>query len=245
MTSNNPRVALEELLKARFPESEHRSFKGRGGIDLTYIEDETLMDRLDEVLGVGNWNTQTELVDIDRGIVKVTLTGTLPGAVPPLHPNEGPSSFTFQDFGYPTNPGGEALKEAVTDGFRRVVRYLGPGRYVYAGDAPAKSAQPVARSVSTTANISKGHSVVKPTPTETAAPKIDALIGTPVARPATPKQKALLFATARDKGLAEADLKTLVLNMTGKHSSKDLSTHDIDNLLAFLNEVAAKVQEAD
>lgn len=232
VTKEQPKI-LEDLLKARFPEEEHRSFKGRGGMDLTYIEDETLMERLDDVLGAGNWGTAVEVVDVGLGIVKVVLRGHLPG-------EDGPY-FTYEDFGYPTNPGGEALKEAVTDGFRRVVRYLGPGRYVYAGEVPAKptpaarppKAQAVPQSNSSTTTVA------------TADVRVSSLIGKPVAHPANQKQKALLFATAHEKGFTDDDLKTLVLNVTGKHSSKDLTTTDIDALLDFLREVASKVQEAE
>jgi hypothetical protein len=119
-----------ELLRARFPDAEHKTFRGRGGMALTYIEDETVMGRLDEVLGLGAWQWKVESIDgyAVRGALLVRW-------------DEGGEWTTYQDFGYPTNAdGGEPLKEASTDAFRRCARLIGIARYVYAGDLGGPSA---------------------------------------------------------------------------------------------------------
>jgi hypothetical protein len=106
---------LAEQLDAEFT-TEVRQFEGRGGRTFDYIEDETVMDRLDEVLGKGEWSIEVEPISVADGIVKVTLNAF---------------GRPYQDFGYSTNPSGDALKEAVSDGIRRCGRYLGIGRYLY------------------------------------------------------------------------------------------------------------------
>lgn len=114
-------TALAELLSAEFVDGEVLQFTGRGNKVFDYIEDETVMDRLDEVLGVGSWSIAVEPIGVSDGIVKVTLSGVTPDG----------KAFSFEDFGYQTREGGEGLKEAVSDGIRRCGRYLGIGRYLY------------------------------------------------------------------------------------------------------------------
>ena len=112
---------VADLLSAQFVDGEVLQFRGRGDKVFDYIEDETVMDRLDDVLGVGAWSITVEPISLAEGIVKVRLSGQTP---------EG-NSFVYEDFGYQTREGGEALKEAVSDGIRRCGRYLGIGRYLY------------------------------------------------------------------------------------------------------------------
>jgi hypothetical protein len=114
-------MSTREQLAAEFAREDVLSFQGRGGQTFDYIEDETVMDRLDEVLGVGTWSIAVEPISVADGIVKVRLFGTTP---------EG-ETFSYEDFGYQTRDGGESLKEAVSDGIRRCGRFLGIGRYLY------------------------------------------------------------------------------------------------------------------
>jgi hypothetical protein len=132
---------IKELLGAEFdPKTQVLHFQGRGGQTFDYIEDETVMDRLDEVIGVGNWSVEVEPVSVADGIVKVRLTAHVPGANVPQ---------TYEDFGYHTRDGGESLKEAVSDGIRRCGRYLGIGRYLYkkhiSSNGNGRAASPSAR----------------------------------------------------------------------------------------------------
>lgn len=114
-------MSTREALAAEFPAEQVLSFEGRGGRTFDYIEDETVMDRLDEVLGVGTWSVAVEPISVADGIVKVRLSGATPDG----------EAFSYEDFGYQTRDGGESLKEAVSDGIRRCGRFLGIGRYLY------------------------------------------------------------------------------------------------------------------
>jgi hypothetical protein len=135
-------TALAELLAAEFVDGEVLQFTGRGGKEFDYIEATSVMDRLDEVLGIGAWSVTVEPISVAEGIVKVRLSGTTPED----------QSFVYEDFGYANNVGGDALKEAVSDGIRRCGRYLGVARYLYRKhDSPAARAP--ARPVAATAPV--------------------------------------------------------------------------------------------
>ena len=110
-----------EQMNAPFAEEELRTFEGRGGKTMTYIEDETVMDRLDAGYGPGNWQVQVEAVNLQAGdVVKVRL-----GV------RESGEWVWYEDFGYPNREGGETLKEAVSDGIRRCGRFVGIARDLY------------------------------------------------------------------------------------------------------------------
>jgi hypothetical protein len=113
-------TTLAQSLSEHFPPDEVQHFEGRGGKTFDYIEDETVMDRLDSALGVGNWQLLVTPISVADGIVQVRLGAKVDG-----------EWVWFEDFGYTNNPNGDALKEAVTDGIRRCGRFLGVGRYLY------------------------------------------------------------------------------------------------------------------
>jgi hypothetical protein len=114
-----------DKMLAPFADEELKTFGGRGGKTMTYIEDETVMDRLDAGYGPGNWSIEVEPFPYVDGVVKVTL------AV-----KEGTEWVRYQDFGYPNREGGESLKEAVSDGIRRCGRFVGIARDLYRKDSP-------------------------------------------------------------------------------------------------------------
>jgi len=138
VTNNN---TAAEMLLARFEPSEVLHFEGRGGRTFDYIEDETVMDRLDAVLGVG-----ASSFDFDV-ITPTCVRGTMVIQWP-----NGERSH-YQDFGYATRAdSAEPLKEAVSDAIRRLGRYAGVARYLYhkhdsqrsTPDRPAAPARPSA-----------------------------------------------------------------------------------------------------
>lgn len=109
-----------EAMLAAFADEELHTFQGQGGKTLTYIEDETVMDRLDLGFGPGNWSIQVEPFPYVEGVVKVRLG---------IRPHD--EWIYYEDFGYPNNKGGQELKEAVSDGIRRCGRYIGIARDLY------------------------------------------------------------------------------------------------------------------
>jgi hypothetical protein len=108
-------------------------------MQFSYVEDEAVMTRLDDVLGLGGWQWKVEAVGAD--VVKGHLM---------VQWEPGAEWTTFQDFGYCGNgASGEPLKEAMTDAFRRCGRLIGIARYIYAGEvgasAPTSRPSPAAR----------------------------------------------------------------------------------------------------
>lgn len=131
---------IEEILQAKFEPNELKSYtkewtnkrgEQKKAGPFTYVEDETVMDRLDFALGLGGWSVRAD--PMGENVVRVTLAVRHPVS----------KEWTeYQDFGYATNADSpEPLKEAWTDGFRRVARIPGVARYVYAGEAPAPTTQ--------------------------------------------------------------------------------------------------------
>ncbi len=114
-----------KAMLAPFAEEELRTFKGRGGKDMTFIEDETVMDRLDLGYGPGNWTINVEAVPYAEGVVKVRLGVRGVGVNGPL------DWIWYEDFGYPNQKDGDQLKESVSDGIRRCGRYVGIARDLY------------------------------------------------------------------------------------------------------------------
>lgn len=126
MTASNNAAA--EMLRAEFQPNEvlqyTKQWRGKDGRDhsmtFDYIEDETVMDRLDEVLGVGASSFDFDV--IGDTCVRGTMTIQWP---------DGTAS-RYQDFGYATRAdSAEPLKEAVSDAIRRLGRYAGVARYLY------------------------------------------------------------------------------------------------------------------
>ena len=119
-------TTLAEKFGAEFPPEQvlQRPARG-GGPALDYIEDETVMDRLDEVLGVGGWQLLVEPISLADGVVKVRLGLYIDS-----------QWVWYEDFGYANNPNNDGLKEAVTDGIRRCGRMPGVARYLYKKHSP-------------------------------------------------------------------------------------------------------------
>lgn len=123
--SSQPDIRSE--LYKEFTGGEVQQFVGRGGQTFDFIQDETVMDRLDDVFGIGMWSITVEPISLADGVVKVRL------AV---------GDAVYEDFGYATRTDGEALKEAVSDGIRRCGRFLGIGRYLYKKHVTVARLQP-------------------------------------------------------------------------------------------------------
>lgn len=129
--------ALRDALSAGFDPTEVHQREGQGGKWFDYIDDETVMDRLDDAVGLGrhSWSFTVVTDFCVRGRVDITWP-------------DGSASF-YEDFGYANNKSGDTLKEAVTDSIRRIGRFVGVGRDLYrkhettqARPAPSRPSQP-------------------------------------------------------------------------------------------------------
>jgi hypothetical protein len=113
-------MSIDEALSVKFEPGQVLQREGRAGMTFDYIEDETVMDRADAVLGLGK--TSWEFSPVTDTCVKGTLIVTWP---------DGTVS-SYQDFGYSNRTDSDQhYKEAVSDAIRRLGRFIGIARYLY------------------------------------------------------------------------------------------------------------------
>ncbi len=110
---------------------------GTKAMMLAFVDARDIMDRLDDVVGVGNWQSELKQVNPD-GSVMVSLSLYLP------HTEFGDSEWvTHVDCGYKNAPDNdsesEPLKAAMSDGLKRAAVRFGVGRFLY--DLPSHWAE--------------------------------------------------------------------------------------------------------
>src|SRR5947208_5037157 len=122
-----PAVLTEEITKALgapFALSEVKfkpqAVKGNRALALAYVDVRTIMDRLDEVLGVENWQDRYELLPDNSVMCRLRLW-------------VGDRWITKSDVGSPSEQpdGGDRLKAAFSDALKRAAVKFGVGRYLY------------------------------------------------------------------------------------------------------------------
>jgi len=117
------REEIQAALSAPFPADEVKwkptMVKDSRCLALAYIDARVVMDRLDEVLGVGNWQTKYD-IQADGVICRLSLK------------IEG-EWVVHEDFGnWSKQPdGGDQTKAAFSDGLKRAAVHFGVGRYLY------------------------------------------------------------------------------------------------------------------
>lgn len=146
MQNKNYETLVQEL-DSKIPRDVISERDGGGGRKLSYLEGWYVIDRLNKVVGQGNWSYETEEMRLVREgtikdkygndvhtahyIAKVTLNARLSPGVEDRSLYSGWS--TFSDYGYgdgsdKNNPGKAhelAVKEAVTDAVKRCAKNLG------------------------------------------------------------------------------------------------------------------------
>src|SRR6266446_8688525 len=116
--------ALAKRLAAPFPPKEIKCrpglVKGNRALALFYCDSRMVQDRLDDVLGIGNWSDQYEY--LPDGSVACRLSIRL-----------GDEWIVKSDVGGPSEQpdGGDRLKAAVSDALKRTAVKWGIGRYLY------------------------------------------------------------------------------------------------------------------
>jgi len=97
-----------------------RQRKGPGGRSFDYITARQVADRLDKVIGPGNWATAFRVLSVQDHVVECTLSVF---------------GISKADVGYSNNPDAdnesEPLKAAFSDAFKRAAVQWGIGRWLY------------------------------------------------------------------------------------------------------------------
>ncbi len=111
-------LRIGQLFRADLPTKQR---KGKGSQMFDYITARQVADRLDSVVGPGNWETHFLVIDTDKQVVQCTLV------IFGQHKS---------DVGYPNNPTrpeleDEPFKAAYSDAFKRAAVHWGVGRFLY------------------------------------------------------------------------------------------------------------------
>jgi hypothetical protein len=131
---------------------ESKTRAGRGGMQFSYITARQVQDKLDEVVGPGNWSSEYKLLhhDTKKNIVVVECTLTVFGVsksdvgynnnpdieeyIPVIGQDGKPVTDTNTgEVKYRKNPGWETepFKAAYSDSFKRAAVSYGIGRFLY------------------------------------------------------------------------------------------------------------------
>ena len=219
--------------------------KGRGGKTFDYLEGHVVIEQANRIFGYGGWGhelvgdvtlRQVETVDPDTGEVKtslgysapvrVTVAGARPRTDIGVHPV---AEETFD--GHDT-----AIKGAVTDGMKRAFRSFGVqfGNGFYGDQQPAAAAPkpervpPPAKGRSGNTN-SNGNSGQKQVGDRTKAQ--------------AEKLRKRLFEIAADQGLDEDQVRTAVVDRTGKDIA-DLTAAELGPLVEAASNKLRQKQQA-
>lgn len=137
-----PRITDNMAAALVAPLPEEALYK-KQGTDLTFIKPIYVVQRLNEVFGIGGWSTQAEVINqqVDGTIiVKTTLT------IPALN-------TYYQQFGaFRSDDPGVSYKSAATEGLIKCASYLGIGMSVYMGKqnlSPHPETAPLKQRIST------------------------------------------------------------------------------------------------
>lgn len=118
---------ISEALLAPFEEKDLKHRPGRAGMTFTYADARAVAQRLDDVLGIENWQFEVKVADPARAVVHGSLVVVIDG-----------KTTIRQDFGYPNSTqDDEPLKSAASDALRRCAAQLGVGRSLYSPDKGA------------------------------------------------------------------------------------------------------------
>ncbi|HKB04620.1 MAG TPA: Rad52/Rad22 family DNA repair protein [Gemmataceae bacterium] len=129
MSQNTPSEAVDttsitRALAAPFGDSEVKfkpqAVKGNRALALAYVDVRAIMDRLDNVLGVENWQDDYQLLPDNSVMCRLRL-------------RIGRRWITKMDVGGPSEQpdGGDRLKAAFSDALKRAAVKFGIGRYLY------------------------------------------------------------------------------------------------------------------
>ena len=187
--------AIRRALAAPFDEHEVKfkpqAVKGNRALALAYVDVRAIMDRLDNVLGVENWQDRYQLLPDNSVMCQLRL-------------RIGDRWITKADVGGPSEQpdGGDRLKAAFSDALKRAAVKFGIGRYLYRLPQQWADYDPQKRQFAAPPRLPDwaiAKAAKQPRPAREAAPE-------PPARPAAEKKAGLpASGTELHRRLREAD----------------------------------------
>ncbi len=219
--------------------------KGRGGRSFDYLEGHVVIAQANRIFGYGGWGyelvgdvtlRQVETVDAQTGEVKVTsgysapVRVTVAGALPRTDLGVHPVAEDTLD-GHDT-----AMKGAVTDGMKRAFRSFGVqfGNAFY-GDQPQVGNTSTPERVPVQTNGRSGQAQSSGNPARNQA--------NDRAEAQAEKLRKRLFEIAADQGLDEDQVRSAVVDRTGK-SIDDLTAGELGPLVEAAANKLRQMQQA-
>lgn len=125
-------AALSGALLAKFDRTYTRE---QNGVTLTYAKGHQYITRLNDALGLGNWEFDAELLTTNPEAQSLSVKGTLTV----YFPNGAVRKFSQFGSGRVTRgmPFGDGVKGATTDALKKVCTLIGIGNYLSEGDDDA------------------------------------------------------------------------------------------------------------
>lgn len=121
---------MEELVK-KLPDWAVKKHPTRA--NMSAIHPMAIIDRLNDVFGIGGWNFTTEYISCDKEIQK-TKNGERNIYVSAVKGRLEIGELIIEQFGGSTNDDkGDALKGGATDALTKIASYLGVGAEIYKG----------------------------------------------------------------------------------------------------------------
>lgn len=121
----------KEKLGAKLPDWAVRPHPTK--TNMSAIHPMAVIDRLNEVFGIGGWNFYTEFISCDKR-TQITKNGEREVYDSAVKGTLKISDLTIEQFGGSTNDDkGDALKGGGTDALTKIASYLGIGAEIYKG----------------------------------------------------------------------------------------------------------------
>lgn len=137
-----------ELLERPLPPEAlkpHPTKKDSSGAPMTTIKAIFVIDRLNQVFGVGGWNLRTTYLSHDKIVRMTQAQKERTEYISAIH-----TEFSVPNYGIhlecvagSTNDDlGDSLKGGTTDGITKIASYLGIGAHIWRGETPKRTAPP-------------------------------------------------------------------------------------------------------
>jgi hypothetical protein len=104
-----------------------REFRGKGGMSFSYITARQVQQRLDQVVGPGNWSTSVQIIRADHPVSALVTLRVFGVEKADVGYSNNPDADDPEDKTYELEP----LKAAVSDGFKRAAVQWSIGRFLY------------------------------------------------------------------------------------------------------------------
>lgn len=220
-----------------------KKVSGNRAMGIAYVSARAVMDRLDEVVGVGNWSDRYDI--LNDGCVVCSLTVTI-----------GDKEVTKIDVGCPSDQPdhGDKLKASFSDALKRVAVKFGIGRTLYRLPQVWSDYDPVKKCFVTPPQLPAwyfGNDPPKPQqqppkreadapkPQPAAEPKVEVFAADPDSPPVTPEQVSVI----RNLVTVSKLDPTKFLAAYGLDKLQDMRANQYENAVARLKKRAQAVMD--